>query len=267
MAAGAHISIGLLHRQDAGRVGPGSSFGCTNSAPHASTTKSAPAPLRRPPESRPPVHSAVWSGQVDSARTRSMRRVAFDVGIEHVRRADLHARHRAAPLIGSIAMIVDAPAMRAPCTALRPSGPQPTTATIEPGATVASVPRRRRAEAGDADAAAHHAEVHGARLGEDRHDPFLERHHQLGEAADVRVRVDGRAVAQIGDRHEIVSADCAQELAHVGAAAQAAIAGAALRRARHADAIADLHAPHFGSDGFDDADAAVSLDERPCRWR
>ena len=85
-------------------------------------------------------------------------------------------------------------------------------------------------------------------------------HHDLGEPADVRVLIDGRAVGEIGDRDEIVGADRAQELAHVGAAAQTAIARAAVRRARHADAIADLHAPHLGPHGFDDADAAVTLD-------
>ena len=78
----------------------------------------------------------------------------------------------------------------------------------------------------------------------------------------MRVRVDRRAVAQIGDRHEIGWQVATEQLTHVGAAAQAVIAGAALRRARHADAIADLHAPHFGSDGFDDADAAMALDQR-----
>ena len=46
------------------------------------------------------------------------------------------------------------------------------------------------------------------------------------------------------------------------APAQAPIAGAALRRAGDADAIADLHAPHLGADGLDDADAAVALDDR-----
>ena len=66
---------------------------------------------------------------------------------------------------------------------------------------------------------------------------------------------------EIGDRDEIVGADRAQELAHVRAAAQAAIARAAVRRARHADAVADLHAPHLRPDGFDDADAAVTLDD------
>jgi len=48
------------------------------------------------------------------------------------------ATSRRAP-IGSIAIIFDAPEMRAPCTALNPNGPQPTTATIEPGAMAARV--------------------------------------------------------------------------------------------------------------------------------
>ena len=72
----------------------------------------------------------------------------------------------------------------------------------------------------------------------------------------MRVLIDGRAIGEIGDRDEIVGTDRAQELAHVGAAAQAAIARAAVRRAGHADAVADLHAPHVGPDGFDDADLA-----------
>jgi hypothetical protein len=45
---------------------------------------------------------------------------------------------------------------------------------------------------------------------------------------------------------EIVGTLTAKELAHVGAPAQALIAGTALRGARHADAIADLHAAHSG---------------------
>src|SRR6185503_18595070 len=39
---------------------------------------------------------------------------------------------------GSMAMIVDAPEIFAPCTPLNPSGPHPTTATIEPGSTSAN---------------------------------------------------------------------------------------------------------------------------------
>ena len=43
--------------------------------------------------------------------------------------------------------------------------------------------------------------------------------------------------------------------------AQTPVAHAAMRRAGHADAIADLHAAHLGADGLDDADAAVALDD------
>jgi hypothetical protein len=48
----------------------------------------------------------------------------------------------------------------------------------------------------------------------------------------------------------------------MSAPAQALIAGAALRGAGYADAIADLHAAHLGPDRFNDAHAAVALDER-----
>ena len=78
-------------------------------------------------------------------------------------------------------MMRHAPPMRAPCTALRPSGPQPTTATADPAASVANVRRGGRAQAGHADAAAHHAQIDGGGLGEDRHDPLFQGDHQLGE--------------------------------------------------------------------------------------
>ena len=39
--------------------------------------------------------------------------------------------------IGSTAMILRAPAMRAPCTALMPMPPTPSTATVSPGRTLA----------------------------------------------------------------------------------------------------------------------------------
>ena len=159
-------------------------------------------------------------------------------------------------------MIVDAPEILAPCTPLSPSGPQPTTATIEPGSTSAIDCDVVAPSPATADAAAHHAEIGSRGLGEDRHDPLFERDHELGQPADVRVRIDGRAVTHVGDRHEIVRALTAEELAHVRAPAQALIAGAALRGAGHADAIADLHAAHLGPDRFDDAHAAVALDER-----
>ena len=73
----------------------------------------------------------------------------------------------------------------------------------------------------------------------------------------MRVLVDGRAVGEVGHGDEVL---IKEEGALIGAAAQALIAVAALGRAGDADAIADAHAAHFGSNGFDDADAAVSLD-------
>ena len=159
-------------------------------------------------------------------------------------------------------MIVEAPAMRAPCTALRGraarSRARPRSTRARPSPAPATPSRRGRRPRRNCTPSRRRSRSPWC---EDRHDPLLERHHQLGQPADVRVLVDGRAVAQFRHGDEIVGADGAQELTHVRAAAQAAIAGAAVRRARHADAIADLHAPDLGSHGLDDADAAVALDD------
>ena len=159
-------------------------------------------------------------------------------------------------------MIVDAPEILAPCTPLKPSGPQPTTATIEPGSTSATACDVVAPSPATLDAAAHHAEIRSGRFREHRHDPLFERDHELGQPADVRVRIDRRAITHVGHRHEIVGTLTAEELAHVRASAQALIAGAALRCAGDADAIAHLHAAHLWPDGFDDANAAVALNER-----
>ena len=159
-------------------------------------------------------------------------------------------------------MIVEAPAMRAPCTALSPSGPQPTTATADPGASVASVPDVVAPR--PATLTQLHTMPRSTLLAFDTtgHDPLFPRDHQLAEAADVRVGVDRRAVAQVGDRDEVRRQIASEQLADVGAAAQAVVARAALRRAGHAHAVAHLHAPHFRADGFHDADAAMALNQR-----
>ena len=60
--------------------------------------------------------------------------------------------------------------------------------------------RGRCTETGDADAAAHHADVGSRALREDRHDPFLERNHILGQTADVRLLIDRCAIREIRDR-------------------------------------------------------------------
>jgi hypothetical protein len=143
-------------------------------------------------------------------------------------------------------MIDEAPEMRAPCTALRPSGPQPTTATVDPGRRMPVPCEVVGAQARHRHAAADHAEIRGRRLGEDRDDPLLEGHHQFGEPADVRVGVDRSAVAQVGHRHQIVGPLAAEELAHVAAAAQALVAGAALRVPGHATRMPHLRAATSG---------------------
>jgi hypothetical protein len=78
----------------------------------------------------------------------------------------------------------------------------------------------------------------------------------------MRVGVHRRAVGHVGDGDEIGGTLTAEELAHVGAAAQALIAVAALRCPRYAHAIAHLHATDFGANGLDDPDAAVALNNR-----
>ena len=60
-------------------------------------------------------------------------------------------------------MIVDAPAIRAPCTAERPIGPQPTTATLDAGSIAVSPWVAVAPKPGDARAAADHADL-GSRL-------------------------------------------------------------------------------------------------------
>ena len=153
MAAGVAHLVGLLHRQDAGRV-----RAVFELRPHELGAARFDDEVR--------AGAAAASAGVASAGPRaaggpSRQRCArarrwpspSTLGSSTCVAPTFSATSRRT-LIGSMAMIVDAPAMRAPCTALRPSGPQPTTATIDPGATVASVPVRRRAEAGDADAAA-----------------------------------------------------------------------------------------------------------------
>ncbi len=61
-------------------------------------------------------------------------------------------------------MIVEAPAMRAPWIALNPSGPHPTTATMELMLTSRQNLRRRAAQARHGDATANHFQIHGEAL-------------------------------------------------------------------------------------------------------
>ena len=260
----AHL-VRLAHREDARRIGTGLDLrlrairadGLDDEIGAAAAEQSSRvAPAGPEPVVRRARHLAHLRHEL----------VALDVGIEHVGRADLQRD------IAARANRIDGDDRRRARDSRALNGAQAERTAADDGRDRAGRDggqrlRRGRPEAGDAHAAAHHAELDGARFREHRHDPLLERHHQLGEAADVRAGVHGRAVAHVGDRHEIVRPLAAEELAHVGAAAQALIAVAALRRARHADAVADLHAAHLRPHRFDDADAAVSLNQRHLRHR
>ena len=92
-------------------------------------------------------------------------------------------------------------------------------------------------------------------IGEHGDTVFLVHGHELADAANPRLRVHRRAVAHVGDRSEIIAAQC--ELTHVRAAVHALIAGTALRRPGHDDAIANDDASHLGADSFDHAEATV----------
>src|SRR5580700_7167416 len=109
--------------------------------------------------------------------------------------------------------------------ALNPKGPHPTTATMDPIPT--------SAKTWDAVTTTHHAKVRGRRLGENRHHPFFEGDHELSETANVRVGVNRRAVAHIGDGYQVIGTLATEKLAHVGAPAQALIARTTLRSARN----------------------------------
>ncbi len=146
--------------------------------------------------------------------------------------------------------------MRAPCTALRPTGPSPKTATSEPW--LHRRQRHRRAEPAPADTV-QHGQVDRGRRSEDRDDRLFERHHVLGQAADVSCLHDLPAVGGRRDRYGFLTGD---ELAAIGATTQALVALAALRRDRDDHAVVDLHAPHLGPHGNDDPYAPVTLDGR-----
>ena len=145
---------------------------------------------------------------------------------------------------GSTPMTCAAPMIRAPCTALRPTGPSPKTATFDPGSTGDSVIVMPRPQPPTQCSMARSIEGAVVKTGM----TALPRHHVLGQAADVSRLHDLAAVGGRRDRYGLLAS---AELAAVGAAAQALVALAALGRDRDDHAVADLDAPHLGPDGND----------------
>src|SRR5690349_8876459 len=82
-------------------------------------------------QSRPPPNFR-FEGHLQRSRTLATRFVPSTFGSSVSVAPSFNASSRRA-LMGSIAMICDAPLMRAPWTALRPTGPQPSTTTSAAG--------------------------------------------------------------------------------------------------------------------------------------
>ncbi len=265
MAAGGAHFVRLPQRQHAGRIRPRFELRFRAIGPGAFDDEVGPAAAEKAARiaSARPEPIVRRAGHLADFRDQL---VAFDVRIEHIRGANLE--HEIATGLDGI----DRDDLRRARDARALHGTQAERPAADDGRCAAGGDgrerlRHRRAEAGDADAAADHRKLDCVRFREDRDDPLFKRHHQLGEAADVRVGIHRRAVAHVGDRHEVVWPLPSEELAHVGAAAQALIAGTALRRPGDADAITDLNAADFRSHRFDDTDAAVAIDERHPRHR
>jgi hypothetical protein len=154
-------------------------------------------------------------------------------------------------------MIVDAPASFAPITALRPSGPQPTIATVEAdctGASVGEVVAPSPATATQLHTIPTSAAVAFVKIGTT--------HSSLVIISSASPPMCELATTGVPSFISAITSRLLSErvLAHVRTAAQTLITAAALRRPRHADAIADLHAPHLRPDRFDDSHATVALD-------
>jgi len=212
--------------------GPASNLGLARSAPTASTTKSAPAPPRSPPE---------YVCRADFQRYFAAHANGID-GDDSGCAGNSRALNRA-----------------------QSQGTASNHGNDGPDLDVRQNLRRGATQAGHGHAATNHAKVGGRGFSEYRHHPFLECDHQLGESADVRIRIHRRAVAHIGDGNQIAGALAAEKLAHIGAPPQALIARAALRSSGYANAIAHLNAPHLGTDSFHDSHAAVALNQSHAR--
>ena len=222
--------------------GPCSTAGVTTSPPTASITKPGPTALEAVDGLRPPANRRS-TGPEHSSRTLVTRLSPSIFGSKAIEAPSSSASSRRAR-IGSTAMICDAPLIRAPCIALNPHGPHPSTATSEPGSTGAmpkTVP--------SPNAPAH------------RYTVPLVGDHQLAQAALVVVLDHLYPVWQRPDREQGI-ARAGEHLAPVRSAAQTRVALPAVRRIRHHHAVAHLHAPNARADGFHDANSPVAWNSR-----
>ena len=163
---------------------------------------------------------------------------------------------------GSTATTRAAPAIRAPCTALMPMPPMPTTTTVSPTWTSARFVAEPQPVATPQRHERHAVEREVVVDLDHRH---LRHARQLGERAELgqqrhRLTVDVVAVGAVGD-HPAAERPGAG-VAQVAAAGEAVAAVPARRHEAGRHVVADLHGPHPGPDGLDHAGALVAADDR-----
>ena len=135
---------------------------------------------------------------------------------------------------GSMAKMRDAPAMRAPWMTAWPTPPQPMTATVEPGSTLAVL---RAAPTPVVTPQPMRASCSAGQVGLDLHDHRPGGDHLVGERAETGHAEDVRAVGAdaAGGEHELVGL-----LAQVRRIVQAVPAQTTCRNERSDDLVADL---------------------------
>ena len=156
----------------------------------------------------------------------------------------------------SMAMMRPAPAIAAPLIAAMPTPPQPMTATVSPGATLARV--HCRTVAGDDGAADERGAVEGEVVADLHHGILVDEHH-LGVGGQV-----GEGVQLLAAEAQALR-DPRQHLhARVGAderpSGRAVVAGAAEHREAGDDVVALPNVADLGADRFDDAGELVTQD-------
>ncbi len=157
----------------------------------------------------------------------------------------------------STAMTVPAPAMAAPWMALRPTPPQPMTATVVPGSTLAVLNTAPRPVMTPQPDQGGPVEGH---LGADLHDGVLVDEHLLGEGRQVEELVHGRAIGPGQARRRSTGRGGLGALSHrsTGRPGEARLAVAAEHRQAGDDVVARADVGDLVADGLDDAGRLVA---------
>ena len=167
--------------------------------------------------------------------------------VDGVGGAEPRGSPRGGPAAGSMATMVAAPAMRAPCTTDWPTPPQPITATLEPGRTSAVLSTAPRPVVTPQPSS---ASCVVGEVGLHRDDRRLVR--RPSPRRRCRTRTRRWRVRPSGRSKRLVASTAGPELAVVGHAVEAPPAAAAGGRHRGEHPVADRGPADVGADGLDD---------------